>query len=233
VLPGSWAHNPDLPVIEYDPAAAAQLLDSAGWVIPDGATPGTPTYVRQKEGVELRFTLTAPDDPLHVAIAEAAQATWGQLGIQVELSGVDPATVRSEYLLPRPRTFDALLVDMNFAGTPDPDPYPLWHETQVESGQNYSGLNDRVTSELLEQARITLDLETRARLYFSFQSRFADQTPALLLFYPVYTYAVDTSVSGVQVGPLVEPSDRLNGLAQWSVVTQRVVVEQAVSTEAP
>jgi peptide/nickel transport system substrate-binding protein len=114
-------------------------------------------------------------------------------------------------------------VDLNFTGTPDPDPYPLWHETQVESGQNYGGFADRNTSELLEQARITLDLETRARLYFRFQSRFADQTPALLLFYPVYSYAVDGSVSGVQVGPLIEPSDRLNTLAGWSL--GRVVAE--------
>ncbi len=233
VLPGSWAYNPNLPQVAYDPTAAAQLLDAAGWVIPDGAAPGTAGYARQKEGVELRFTLTAPDDPAHVAIAEAAQATWALLGVQVDVTRVDPATLRGQYLLPRPRTFEALLVDMNFAGTPDPDPYPLWHETQVESGQNYGGLADRATSELLEQARITLDLETRARLYFSFQSRFADQTPALLLFYPVYTYAVDTSVSGVQVGPLIEPSDRLNGLAQWSVVTQRVVVDQPAATAAP
>lgn len=233
VLPGSWAYHQDLPVVKYDPAGAAQLLDAAGWVIPDGAAPGTPTYIRQKEGVELRFTLTAPNDPLHLALAEAAQATWRQLGVLVEVNSVDPAALRSEHLLPRPRVFDALLVDLNFAGTPDPDPYPLWHETQVESGQNYGGLADRATSELLEQARITLDLETRARLYFKFQSRFADQVPALLLFYPVYTYAVDTSVGGVQVGPLVEPSDRLNGLAQWSVVTQRVVVEQPLVEAIP
>lgn len=233
VLPGSWAYNPDLPLIDYDPAAAAQLLDSAGWVIPDGAAPGTPTYVRQKEGVTLAFTLTTPDDPLHLGIAEAAQATWSRLGVVVDINAVDPAVLRSDYLLPRPRPFHALLVDMTYTGTPDPDPYPLWHETQVESGQNYGGFADRITSELLEQARITLDLETRARLYYRFQSRFVDQTPALLLFYPVYTYGVDTSVGGVQVGPLIEPSDRLNGLAQWSVVTRRVVVEQPVATATP
>lgn len=217
VLPGSWAYNPDLPTAAYDPAAAAELLDAAGWVVPDGSAPGSDTYVRQKEGVALRFTLTLPDDPLHTGLAEAAQATWSQLGVLVDLNTVDPAALRSDYLLPRPRAFDALLVDLNFSGTPDPDPYPLWHETQVESGQNYGGFADRNTSELLEQARITLDLETRARLYFRFQSRFADQTPALLLFYPVYSYAVDSRVSGVQVGPLIEPSDRLNTLAGWSL----------------
>jgi peptide/nickel transport system substrate-binding protein len=231
VLPGSWAHNPNLPLVAYDPEGAASLLDSAGWVIPDGAPPGSDGYVRQKEGVPLRFTLVTPSDPTHLAIAEAAQATWAGLGVQVEVEPVDPEVIRDQFLLPRPRAFHALLVDMNFTGTPDPDPYPLWHETQVESGQNYGGFADRVTSELLEQARITTDLETRARLYYNFQSRFADQTPALLLFYPVYNYAVDTSVNGVQVGHLIEPSDRLNSLGAWSVASRRVIVEQPAPTE--
>jgi len=226
VLPGSWAYNPTLPQVEYDPVAAGRLLDSAGWVIPDGTTPGSEGYVRRKGEIELRFSLVTPGDDLHVALAEAARDTWAKLGVIVTVVPVDPSDIRDQYLTPRPRAFDAILVDLNLAGTPDPDPYPMWHETQVESGQNYGGLADRVTSELLEQARITSDLAARARLYYTFQSRFADQTPALLLFYPVYNYAVDSSVNGVQVGPLIEASDRLNTLALWSVVTRRVIVEQ-------
>ncbi|MCC7362245.1 MAG: peptide ABC transporter substrate-binding protein [Anaerolineales bacterium] len=230
VLPGSWAYNPTLPNIAYDPAAAAKLLDSAGWVIPDGAAPGSEGYVRRKGELELRFTLTTPNDDLHLALAQAAAATWKQLGVIVTVNAVAPNTVREAFLLPRPRVFDAVLVDLNLAGTPDPDPYPMWHETQVESGQNYGGFNDRVSSELLEQARITTDLGARARLYYQFQSRFIDQTPALLLFYPVYNYAVDKSVIGVQIGPLIEASDRLNTLAQWSLATRRVSVEQPAAT---
>ncbi len=232
VLPGSWAYNPTLPQVKYDPVAAGHLLDSAGWVIPDGTAPGSSGYVRRKGESELRFTLTTPNDDLHVALAEAARDTWAQLGVIVTVVAVDPSDIRDQYLTPRPRAFDAILVDLNLAGTPDPDPYPMWHETQVESGQNYGGLADRVTSELLEQARITSDLDARARLYYSFQSRFADQTPALLLFYPVYNYAVDASVNGVQVGPLIEASDRLSTLGQWSVITRRVIVEQP-PTETP
>jgi peptide/nickel transport system substrate-binding protein len=227
VLPGSWAHNPNLPDVRYDPDAAARLLDLAGWIIPDGASPGSPGYVRQRQGVELRFTLTVPDTPEHTALGRSAVETWSRLGVAASLATAPPASLRDSYLNPRPRTFDALLVDLSFSGTPDPDPYPLWHETQVESGQNYGGFADRTTSQLLEQARITTDLEARARHYYAFQSRFADQTPALLLFYPVYTYAVDASVRGVQVGHLIEPSDRLAGLPQWTVVTRRVIVEQA------
>ena len=212
-------------------AIGKQKVDSAGWVIPDGAAPGTPGYVRRKGDVALSFTLTTPDDPLHSAIAEVARANWASLGVAVTVERVDAATLRANVLAPRPRPWQALLVDMNFAGTPDPDPYPLWHETQVESGQNYGGYSDRITSQMLEQARITTDLEARARLYYAFQSRFADQIPALLLYSPVYNYAVDTSVRGVQIGPLIDPSDRLNGLPGWTVAARRVIVEQSATAQ--
>ena len=56
--------------------------------------------------------------------------------------------------------------------------------------------------------------------------RLVDQEPALLLYYPVYNYGVDVNVHGVQAGPLIEAADRLNALAQWSVVSRRVIVEQ-------
>ena len=230
VAPGSWAYNAGLPLAKYDPGRASSLLDSAGWVFPAEAVAGTESFVRQKDGRPLKFTLVTPNDPAHVAAANSAKETWAAIGVQVEVSAVDPATIRGQYL--EPRAYQALLVDFNLAGTPDPDPYPLWHETQVESGQNYSGFSDRVTSELLEQARITTDLAQRARLYQRFQSRFADQVPALLLYYPVYNYAVDTKVNGVQTGPLTEPSDRFNNLAQWYIVTRRVIVENPQPGEA-
>jgi peptide/nickel transport system substrate-binding protein len=231
VLPGSWAYHPDLPVAAYDPGAAASLLDSAGWVFPADAAPGTEAYTRQKEGVPLSFTLTATDDPLHVALARSAQSTWAGLGIKVEVAVVDSTSLRR--LVLEPRQFQALLVDFNLAGTPDPDPYPFWHETQAESGQNYGGFADRRTSELLEQARITTDITQRALLYRDFQSRFVDQVPALLLYYPVYNYAVDESVGGVQLGPLTTPSDRFNSLPGWFLRTSTVPVEEPSGSETP
>ncbi len=227
VLPGSWAYNPNLPDVNYDPEGAVSLLTSAGWVLPEGAVAGTASYVRQKDNAAFQFTLISPNDATHLAVAHSAQASWATLGISVTVTAVDPATLQSQYLVPR--AFQAILVDLNLAGTPDPDPYPLWHETQVESGQNYGGFSDRATSEYLEQARTTLDLETRARRYQSFQSRFIDQVPALLLYYPVYNYAVDTRVQGVQVGLLTEPSDRFNSITRWSIAARRAQAEPAAT----
>ncbi|MDW8327543.1 MAG: peptide ABC transporter substrate-binding protein, partial [Anaerolineales bacterium] len=224
VMPGSWAYNLDLPTVPYNPIEAENLLNAAGWVLPQGVAPGSPDYVRQKNNVALRFTLTVPNNELHLALAQAAQADWAALGIQVEIVPVEPTDLRSQAL--EPRAYQALLADFSLAGTPDPDPYPLWHETQAESGQNYGGWTDRIASQWLEQARLTSNIAERARLYQQFQVRFADQVPALLLYYPVYTYAVDAEVNGVRLGPLTEASDRFATLPEWFTETRRVVVER-------
>src|SRR5262249_42214163 len=153
ILPGSWAYDPALPTAAYDPAGAASLLDAAGWVIPTGATPGSTGYLRSKGSQGLSFALTVPNDPLHMAIAKSAQETWAGLGVVVTLNPVDPATMLDQVLTPRPRVFDAALVDLNLAGTPDPDPYPLWHQSEIDSGQNYGGFADPVAPRFPEHAR--------------------------------------------------------------------------------
>ncbi len=55
------------------------------------------------------------------------------------------------------RTYQAALVDLNLSRTPDPDPYPFWHQAEATGGQNYSQWDNRAASEYLEQARVTAD----------------------------------------------------------------------------
>ena len=78
----------------------------------------------------------------------------------------------------------------------------------------------------MEQARVFPSITERTRLYKAFQSRFTDETPALLLWYPVYTYAVDNRVRGVRLGPINGPPDRFNTVADWYIVTRRVIVNE-------
>ena len=56
--------------------------------------------------------------------------------------------------------------------------------------------------------------------------RGADDVPAILLYQPVFTFAVDERVRGVQVGPLEYPSDRFRNIADWYIVTRRVIVNK-------
>jgi peptide/nickel transport system substrate-binding protein len=213
ILPGSWAEDPNLQPLAYDPGEAARLLDAQGWVVPTGAVPGTDAYVRTKGDAVLRFTLLYAEDPQQAAIAAAIQKQWAEVGVKADLQPANMRSLLEDHLIPR--TYQAALVDLNLAPYPDPDPYPFWHQTQSSEGQNYSQLDDRAISELLEEARTAISQEDRARLYQTFQYRFVYQLPALFLWHPVYSYAVDARIEGVTMGPLYDPSERLANAAGW------------------
>lgn len=219
ILPGTWASAEGLEPVPFDPDQAAALLDTAEWVLPTGATSGTPEYVRSKDETLLSLTLTFPDEPQATRIAEMIQESWKAIGVQTELQAVDPQSLIPDHL--QAGAYQSLLTEIDYAPFPDPDPYPFWHDTQIEGGQNYTGFDDRNSSIWLERARTTPDIGKRAEYYRSFQHRFRDQVPALFLYHPIYNYAVDSRVQGVSIGPLVDPSDRLAGITDWYLVARR------------
>jgi peptide/nickel transport system substrate-binding protein len=226
ILPGSWAYYDGVERIEYDPDAASILLKGEGYVIPAGGGD-----VRAKEGQFLNFTLTYPDDALHTQIAQIIQQQWALIGVRVELQPLPYDQLVSSALAPR--TYQAALVDLTTARTPDPDPYLFWHQAEATGGQNYSQWDNRTASEYLENARTQTDFTIRARFYRNFQVIFAKELPSLPLYYPVYTYAVDAQVQGVQVAPLYDTSDRLAFINEWYLVTRRSLEQTPVPTIGP
>lgn len=90
-----------------------------------------------------------------------------------------------------------------------------------------------MASEYVEQARITNDVAERTRLYRNFQVLFVKDMPAIPLYYPVYTYAVDRQIQGVQVGPLFEPADRFSTVEDWFLTARRTKENSASPTATP
>jgi len=228
--PNNWAYHSTVPIYPYDVERARGLLDSAGWW--DTNNDGT----RDKDRLELAFTLTTPDDEMRVQLAQEIAQQWQAIGVRATVHIVPTSLLVQQVL--RPRQFDAVLYEWRTLSN-DPDQYENWHQTQIPGGsglgQNYSGLNDRDISEVLEVARRTNDQGKRIELYRKFQELFAERVPALLLYYPVYTYGVDARVQGVNPAPMLTASDRFRNVTQWYVKTKRIAFNAGVGqpTAAP
>ncbi len=218
ILPGSWAYDADIKQYEHDPAAASQLLDGAGWIDSDG------DGVRDRDGVKMAFVLLGKD----VRWLNALSAAWAGIGVQAEPQAVSLAGLTRDFLVPR--TFDAAIVSWEFPG--DPDPYPLWHSTQAPAGQNYAGWSSRAADEAIEQARSLNDRELRRGYYLQFQAVFAQEVPALLLYYPVYTYGVRSKIHDVQMGPLNSSADRFRSIVDWYIITKRITVNNSAGLDS-
>lgn len=219
VIPGTWAYNEDVSIYRHDPERARELLDEAGWAEPTGSSDP-----RFKDGRGLAFTLLTPNVPELVDVANALAEQWSAVGVEATVETVPPSGVHTAL---GNRNFEAALVRVPLPG--DPDPYPFWHETQVDSGQNYAGFVHRRISEVTEQARVTTNRNRRKELYYEFQELFAEEVPALLLYVPVYTYGVDDRIQDVQIGPLMYPADRFRTISDWWIVHRRVFVSETES----
>lgn len=226
IFPGSWAYYDTIERIDFDPARAEEALRLAGY-----AYPAEGGEVREKEGLALSFELVHLNDEKHTDLAEIIRNNLADVGVEVNLVAVEAEDLLSNYL--DPREYEAILVDWSVARTPDPDPYPFWHQSQMTGGQNYSMWNDRRASEYLENARVTIDHAERERLYRNFQVHFNREMPALPLFYPMYTYAVDATVSGISLGPIYDHSDRFANVMEWYLVAEPEVQEGEIITEEP
>lgn len=224
VLPENWAYHAGVKQYEYNPQRAGELLQGAGWVDSDG------DGIRDKDGKPLRFLLYSNDDPGRQALIEQIAADWRAVGVDAVPTPVSFAGLVADFL--NPRRFDAALIGWELTG--DPDPYPLWHSTQaVGGGQNYTGWANPEADELIEKARAITDEAERRNLYIQFQDIFAEEAPAILLYYPVYTYGVSTRVHNVQIGSLNQPPERFETFADWYILTRRVPANQVPPAAPP
>jgi peptide/nickel transport system substrate-binding protein len=215
IVAGTWAYDETVPRYEHDPERARALL-SRKWPLLSGSP------VRTSNGQPLAFTLLTSTDPTQSALAEQIARQWNELSLRVTVVTTSPLALRDA--LER-RNYEAALVQLAVPG--DPDPYPLWHQTQITGGQNYAGYDDRETSEILETARgMIVDRQRRIELYEEFQTLFAEEVPAILLYHPTYTYAVAEKVQGVQLPPMMHPSDRFATVSQWHVAWRRIIISQ-------
>lgn len=208
LAPGSWAYSAGV-WPSHNVEAARILLESLNL----DATPTSDEAAATQVGSGLfSFTLLVPDDAALVNVAQEIAAQWSQLGLVVTVDSVAPEMYRERLAA---HDFDAALVELALG--PDPDGYAYWHQGQYPDGKNYGGVDDRRISEALERARQDAGGLNRAIYYRRFQQDFVERAIAIPLYYPLFTYATVTGISGVQLGFMDARADRFRTIQDWTI----------------
>ena len=190
--------RPDL--FDYDPEAAADLLDDAGWTERDSGG------YRVKDGERLTVDFpvsTNQSIPAEQSLFEQIQATAKETGFEVVLSPMD---LSSWYTALGENDYDAVSAPYTKVG---PDVLRiLFHSdgiTPAPSGYfaNHAQVNDPEIDALLTEAGQISDPERRAALYADAQERVLDGFYILPLMDQQNHFLYATSLEGARVLPAV------------------------------
>ena len=190
--------RPDL--FDYDPDAANDLLDGAGWSERDSEG------YRVKDGVRLTVVFpvsTNQSIPAEQSLYEQIQATAKETGFDVQLAKLD---LSSWYTELGANAYDAVSAPYTKVG---PDVLRiLFHSdgiTPAPSGYfaNHSQVNDPELDSLLTEAGQTSDADRRATLYADAQNLVLDGFYILPLIDQQNHFLYATSVEGVRALPAV------------------------------
>ncbi|KAA8784169.1 nickel transport system substrate-binding protein [Paenibacillus sp. 4624] len=188
--------NVDLKPIEYNVEQSKALLDEAGWKLPAGGT------VREKDGQKLEFELIFDKtDPIQKAMGETIQAEWGELGVKVNLTGLE-LTVQIKRL--KANDFD-LYFWYNYGAPYDPHSF-----VNVVASPGF-GISETLSAlpmkkELDDQVHAALsstDEKKRQELYTSILTTLQEQSAIV----PI-SYVKKTAVYQKKIAKFVFPANR-------------------------
>ncbi|HBY98229.1 MAG: ABC transporter substrate-binding protein [Ardenticatenaceae bacterium] len=156
--PSSWAYDPEAYTVrDRDVGKAKELLAQAGY--PDG----------------FEFSVLVINQPIRVQMVTALQSQLADVGVKATVDAKEVAQYASEL---RAGEYDAVL--LWWAGRVDPDGtlYAWFHPNGIWDKYGYD--NPEVTR-LLQEARTTIDLDTRKALYGQAQALIDKDVPMVFL----------------------------------------------------
>jgi peptide/nickel transport system substrate-binding protein len=175
--PDQWAYNPEVPVIKYDPQEAKRILNSLGWLDTDG------DGLLDKDKKPFRFEfLIVSGNSISSDFSQFFQSELKNIGVDVKLVPLDGNTLLERVLS---SNFQAAL--LNWDLDPDPDPYALYHSSQMPPrGYNFVFFSNPEADRLIEAGHRELDHSKRVAIYRQLHALLADEQP--------YTWTVQVSV---------------------------------------
>lgn len=177
---------------------------------------------RKKEGKFLKITLTTIDIPEYATAAKQIESYWQNIGVETDVIIMNEEKFLREAI--KPRNFQAVLYGENYGR--DSDPYYFWHSSQTQDpGLNLSQYANRITDKILENARVASAPDEKKKLLEQLKTTLQEDMPAVFLYSPTYTYAVDEKVRLGSLEKIVLPSDRFIENETWYIFTGRRLKE--------
>ncbi|MFH1233088.1 MAG: peptide ABC transporter substrate-binding protein [Patescibacteria group bacterium] len=182
---------------------------------------GVGEWRSNKNNDYLLIKLTTIDTPEYAKIAEEIAKFWQAINVKTVVNLVQANKVQSEII--RQRDFSALLYSE--LANADPDPYAFWHSSQIgQTGLNIADYSNKEVDKLLEDGRLTNDINARRDKYGKFQEIIAEEAPAIFLYSPNYVYVQSKQVKGFSVKNILMPSDRFVNINEWYMKTSKKLV---------
>lgn len=191
-FPDSFAFGGDSVTAEtYDPDGAKRLLEEAGWVDSDG------DGIREKNDQKLKIRwLTYPSRQELPLLAESAQATLKEIGMDVEInSTADHNSIRTDS-----SAWDVYASAMVTAPTGDPEYFFTTHCLDSSAVNNGHYHSDQL-EELEKTLAVTFDTEQRNQLAVEMQQILLDDNAFIFCSHLQMSMVSKSTVEGLAAHP--------------------------------
>ncbi len=194
VSPLDPAYSADVPRYPYDPAKARALLEAAGWHrSADGIR-------RNRAGKPLALELaTTSGDRTRELIEQVLQSQWRQIGIAVRLKNQPARVLLGDTVSHRHFT----MAMFAWVAAPEDVPRSELASNQVPSaangwsGENFDDFRNPEADRLMEAIETELDPQKRQALWQKLQALYAEELPALPLYFRAQAYVLPKWLAGV------------------------------------
>ena len=211
LLRGQLGYNSAYAQVTDQPSKAISLLNSDGWQLGNNG-------IRAKNGLPLAFSLTVPDDPTYVKVADQLSAQWKRIGIEVTIEPEQSLDFQNSL---SSHTYDAVLYGISIGV--DPDVYIYWDSAQADVSSteplNFSEFRSDIADEALQAGRTRLGDQLRSIKYQQFLQVWQQEAPALALYQPQLLYVSHVSIYGLETTQINTDADRFNNVQNWMIRT--------------
>jgi ABC-type transport system substrate-binding protein len=188
-------HDPDTPLLPYDPARALALLEEVGYR-------KNAQGILEKDGKPFEFTLISNSgNPQRKAIVTIVQEAWRRLGVRCTTQLFEFPVFLEQFV--HVRKFDAFVLGWIGADI-TPDRRQIWHSSQTGNYKlNFAGYVNREADALMDQILLEYDRSRQIALARRLHRRIAEDVPYTFLYEPSRPYALDAriAVAAPELGP--------------------------------